>query len=173
MDEQIGPGLHGFGALDEVFVFVADGDGLADGVDEVDHLGVDGVDGNGAEWNFDVARVLDRGVAERGARDRVVLADEFAPEGFEGGARGFGVGEFGREPGIEFGGLLGVTRSSSSCGWRVDLRISQPCACDGGRCRGLFIIRSRLAGGIFKNIVGGSIGRPPRNMGQFPRIDDP
>ena len=36
-----------------------------------------------------------------------------------------------------------------------------------------FIIRNRLTGGIFKNIVGGSIGRPPLNMGQFPRIDDP
>ena len=47
-------------------------------------------------WNFHIARVLDQGVAERGARDRVVLADEFAPEAFGGGARGFGVGEFGR-----------------------------------------------------------------------------
>jgi len=107
VDEQIGPGLHGFSALDEVFVFVADGDGLADCVDEVDHLGVDGVDGNGAEGDFDVARVLDRGIAERRARDRVVLADEFAPEGFEGGAGCLGVGEFGREPGIKFGGLIG------------------------------------------------------------------
>ena len=35
------------------------------------------------------------------------------------------------------------------------------------------VIRSRLAGGIFKNIVGGSIGRPALNMGNFPRIDDP
>ena len=45
--------------------------------------------------------------AERRARDRVVLADEFAPEGFEGGAGCLGVGEFGREPGIKFGGLIG------------------------------------------------------------------
>ena len=106
MDEQIGPGLHGFGALDEVFVVVADGDGLADCVDEVDHLGVDGVDGDGTQRDLYVARVLDRSVAERGSRDRVVLADEFAPEGFEGGAGCLGVGEFGREPGIKFGGLM-------------------------------------------------------------------
>lgn len=35
-----------------------------------------------------------------------------------------------------------------------------------------FIIRIRLAGGIFKNVVGGGIGRPALDMREFPGIDD-
>jgi len=35
-----------------------------------------------------------------------------------------------------------------------------------------FIIRIRLAGGIFKNVIGGSIGRPAFDVRQFPGIDD-
>ena len=35
-----------------------------------------------------------------------------------------------------------------------------------------FIIRIRLAGGIFKNVIGGGIGRPALDVRQFPGIDD-
>ena len=35
------------------------------------------------------------------------MADQFTPESFELGARGFGVEQFGREPGVEFLALVG------------------------------------------------------------------
>ena len=106
VNEQVDPRLHGFGALDEIFVLVADGDGLGDGVNEVDHLSVDGVDGDGTERDLDIAGVLDGGIPKWRPRHGVVLANQFTPECFERGAGSLRVHEFSGQPRIEFLALL-------------------------------------------------------------------